>query len=261
VYNPPVADRLSKAKMEQLGKRLVTGDQPDADDLALLHQILLARSEQLEVAIARVRTELKLAPTSRVKNTGTILEKLRRQGGWTLASMQDIAGMRIVGPFDRRGQDEIVAQLAGLFGDGTSAPKVIDRREAPMHGYRAVHVVVFPAGSPIEIQVRTARQHEWAELFEKLADLVGRGIRYGEPPQSGLVEEELGGASAAIREVIRLRLELRRATVAQALALAEWLSAVEEGESTAPEDPELDAMRRSIDAEIAAFRESLADEL
>jgi len=130
-----------------------------------------------------------------------------------------------------------------------------------MHGYRAVHVVVFPEALSVEIQVRTARQHEWAELFEKLADLVGRGIRYGEPPQLWLAEEKLRGASAAVREVIRLRLELRRATVARALALADWLSAVEEGELAAPEDPELDEMRRSIDVEIAKFRESLANEL
>lgn len=91
--------------------------------------------------------------------------------------------MRIVGDFDRRGQDGVVAQLCTLFGDEDRAPKIIDRRAVPMHGYRAVHVIVFPDGEPIEIQVRTARQHEWAELFEKLADLVGRGIRYGEPPR------------------------------------------------------------------------------
>lgn len=35
----------------------------------------------------------------------------------------------------------------------------------------------------MEIQLRTKLQHEWANLFEKLADRVGRGIRYGEPPE------------------------------------------------------------------------------
>lgn len=34
---------------------------------------------------------------------------------------------------------------------------------------------------PVEIQLRTARQHQWAELFEKLADKWGRAIRYGGP--------------------------------------------------------------------------------
>jgi hypothetical protein len=123
VYNPPVPDRLSNAKMEQLGKRLVATGQPGADDLALLHGILADRSVQLEVAIARVRDELVLDPTSRVKNTGTILEKLRRQGGWTLGSMQDLAGMRLVGDFDRREQDVVVSQLCNMFADGARRPR------------------------------------------------------------------------------------------------------------------------------------------
>ena len=37
-------------------------------------------------------------------------------------------------------------------------------------------------GIAVEIQVRTTLQHVWAELFERLADLVGRQIRYGQPP-------------------------------------------------------------------------------
>lgn len=48
-----------------------------------------------------------------------------------------------------------------------------------MHGYRAVHVIVFLDDARVEVQVRTALQHEWAEAFEKFADRVGRGVRYG----------------------------------------------------------------------------------
>jgi len=72
--------------------------------------------------------------------------------------------MRIVGEFDRRGQDELVEGIVALFGDGNRAPKVVDRRAEPMHWYRAVHVIVFPEGAPVEIQVRTGWQHEWAEF-------------------------------------------------------------------------------------------------
>jgi ppGpp synthetase/RelA/SpoT-type nucleotidyltranferase len=179
-----VADPLSTAQLERLGKRLIAADSPSESDLQVLHELLAVRSELLEAAIGRVKDELALDLTSRVKNTGTILEKLRRQGGWSLGTMQDIAGMRIVGDFDRRGQDEVVDGLVRAFSDGERAPKVIDRRGTPMHGYRAVHVVVFPGGAPSEIQVRTPWQHEWAELFEKLADLVGRGVRYGEPARA-----------------------------------------------------------------------------
>jgi len=57
-----------------------------------------------------------------------------------------------------------------------------DRRLEPNHGYRAVHLIVEVENYPVEIQVRTALQHSWAEAFEKLADRLGRGIRYGDVP-------------------------------------------------------------------------------
>jgi hypothetical protein len=46
-----------------------------------------------------------------------------------------------------------------------------------------VHVIATVEGRPVEIQIRTRLQHQWANLFEKFADIVGRGIRYGEPPE------------------------------------------------------------------------------
>ena len=34
------------------------------------------------------------------------------------------------------------------------------------------------------MQIRTAPQDQWAQLFEKLGDLWGRQIRYGDPPNN-----------------------------------------------------------------------------
>ena len=259
MYNPPVTDRLSNAQMEQLGKRLIASERPAAEDLDLLHEILLERSDQLERSIARVRDELGLSPSSRVKNTGTILEKLRRQGGWTLGSMQDLAGMRLVGSFDRRGQDVLVTSLCDLFAEEKRPPKVIDRRAAPMHGYSAVHVIVFPGGAPIEIQVRTERQHEWAELFEKLADLVGRGIRYGESPRHWWTSAELEAAVPQLQRDYRSAYALREVTVEMALAMAAFIGAFEEAEQDDPAAPELDAYRRDIDAGMIDLRDAIED--
>ena len=39
-------------------------------------------------------------------------------------------------------------------------------------------------GVSIEIQIRTLLQHLWADLMERLADRLGRQIRYGEPPNA-----------------------------------------------------------------------------
>jgi len=72
-------------------------------------------------------------------------------------------------------QDRLVASLIELFSEST----VVDRREKPSHGYRAVHVIVTIEKRTVEIQIRTALQQEWAEVSEKLADLIDPAIKYG----------------------------------------------------------------------------------
>jgi hypothetical protein len=251
-----VADPLSTAQLERLGKRLIAESPPAEADLQVLHELLAARSELLDRAIARVKDELGLDLTSRVKNTGTILEKLRRQGGWTLGSMQDVAGMRIVGDFDRRGQDVVVADLVRVFSDEERPPKVIDRRAEPMHGYRAVHVIAFPGGAPLEIQVRTRWQHEWAEVFEKLADAAGRGIRYGAEPS---VLESIGPEQAAVVAV------LAKAVVRTTIELSAILDRIEgelvEDAVAQSEVDQLEAVMTAHRRLIESFAELLRDTL
>ncbi len=75
-------------------------------------------------------------------------------------------------------QDEIVQELGKLF-DRVS---VVDRRERPSHGYRAVHVVPQIQDTTIELQIRTELQHRWAELSEKLSDIFDHSIKYGGGP-------------------------------------------------------------------------------
>jgi ppGpp synthetase/RelA/SpoT-type nucleotidyltranferase len=93
--------------------------------------------------------------------------------------------LRIVIDGTRAEQDRVVEQLSATFSTAPRAPRIVDRRAKPVQGYRAVHVIVYPESFPIEIQVRTRWQHQWAEWFERLADRYGRGIRYGEPPVEG----------------------------------------------------------------------------
>lgn len=56
---------------------------------------------------------------------------------------------------------------------------VIDRRNNPSYGYRAVHVIAEISGKPVEIQVRTSLQHLWAEVSEKSSDVLDPTIKYG----------------------------------------------------------------------------------
>jgi hypothetical protein len=184
-YNHSVTRPLSNSALECLGRRLVAGDQPQRVDIEQLHVLLGAYGPVLTSSVDRVAAKVGLVPSSRVKTTGTIVEKLRRNGGHTLSSIHDLAGMRLVVPGGRIEQDRVVEQIREVFVDGARMPKLIDRRVQPVQGYRAVHVIVYPDAYPIEVQVRTEWQHLWAEWFERLADQYGRGIRYGDPPSTG----------------------------------------------------------------------------
>ena len=75
-------------------------------------------------------------------------------------------------------QDALVASILELWPDAA----VIDRREIPSHGYRAVHVVPKIQGHSVEIQVRTIYQDTWAQMMERFGDIWGREVRYGGQP-------------------------------------------------------------------------------
>ncbi|GIH69015.1 hypothetical protein Mth01_12680 [Sphaerimonospora thailandensis] len=72
----------------------------------------------------------------------------------------------------------------------------------PSHGYRAVHVIVFLDGIPVEIQVRTELQDVWAQILERLADHWGRGIRYGKQPESPEAVVRIGARQETHRELL-----------------------------------------------------------
>lgn len=172
----------SKSRISRLGKALISTSPPPAEPLEELHELLIVYDAALDVAVARIREHVNVQPTSRLKNTGTILEKLRRSGGGSLGNIQDLAGIRIVLDCDLTEQIRFARRVEKIFSDEARLPKIVDRRFEESRGYRAVHVIVTIEGRPVEVQIRTTLQHQWANLFEKFADIVGRGIRYGEPP-------------------------------------------------------------------------------
>ncbi len=150
-----------------------------------------------------------LSATTRVKTRGVLIEKLKREQGMALARVQDMAGARTVVTGGWAKQDEVVEQLTAHFNswERTTQPaRVVDRRARPSHGYRAVHVIVFPDSVPVEIQVRTELQNYWAQIVERLADRWGRGIRYGEDaddadlPAEGVRHSD--GSPVTRREII-----------------------------------------------------------
>lgn len=167
------SSQFSKSQIDRLGDRLRKGDISEPD-LRLLDRYRRSFTDAYEEVVGQIREQLGLEPTGRpAKSTTSISDKLRRES-IRLSQIQDIAGCRVIVP-DVLTQGEVVARLNALF----DKLIVVDRRERPSHGYRAVHVIVAHSGKLIEVQVRTALQHLWAELSEKLSDVVDIAIKYG----------------------------------------------------------------------------------
>ncbi|WP_327396339.1 nucleotidyltransferase family protein [Streptomyces phaeochromogenes] len=256
---------FSKSQITRLGERLVRANEPSDEDLTSLSQLLLAYDDMLVSAVEAVRN-LGFDPTSRVKNTGTILEKLARHGGSWLKSIQDLAGMRIVLDGDRAAQDEAVRVIAEAFSSAEREPKLMDRRSQPSQGYRAVHVIVYPDGIPVEIQVRTEWQHEWADMFEKLADLIGRGIRYGEPPThwwdavAHVAEGKTPKQVTTFREIYDAAYRWHEALAKSAVALSDLIDALEEAEASglSKDADEVVELWDDVRTDLAEFRERMS---
>ncbi|WP_199516464.1 RelA/SpoT domain-containing protein [Nucisporomicrobium flavum] len=172
---------ISKKQLDKLGDRLRDAGSPAAEDFEMLEAVLGAYDEALQEVRETLR-ELGFEPTVRLKTTGTIVDKLRRERSSSLKTIHDLAGARIVLSGSLRAQDAAVRLISEAYSDAPVPPLVIDRRSDPRAGYRAVHMILKIGGIPVEVQLRTELQDRWAQLFERLADVWGRQIRYGGAP-------------------------------------------------------------------------------
>lgn len=123
--------------------------------------------------------------TGRAKIRATVREKLQRRHSDKLPSIQDLAGVRVEADMTLTEQDRVVDAIRRRFRQGVEA--VHDLRDGSHSGYRGVHLWVrldAPRGAWFEVQVRTLLQGRWANMYEALADVLGREIRYGGLPAS-----------------------------------------------------------------------------
>lgn len=117
--------------------------------------------------------------SSRVKIYRTLVEKVKRMNKTPMHRIQDISGLRVDFDGTHEIQDAIASELEeAMKREGATRVKSVDLRSGEHAGYRALHLHVdFPAGKA-EIQLRTAFQAQWANLYEVAADIFGRQIRY-----------------------------------------------------------------------------------
>ena len=184
---------LSKKQIGELDKKIkaVAGNLSERDRqeyqayisyCAQIQNVVCAEIANIDLC-AELEAEFEWDVVGRTKTFSTIAQKLVR-GDASLQTMRDIAGVRIKAEVSLGQQDRIVAVLQERLSEG----RVIDRRRDPRSGYRALHLAIKYEGIPVEIQVRTSLQHVWAETYERVADRVGRDIRYGRPVPDGNVQ-------------------------------------------------------------------------
>lgn len=181
----------SKSEIDRLGERLKAGD-VTTDDLRLLADYG-ARFVRPYVEVLHDLGSLGLNPSGRApKSRDSIVAKLRRES-IRMTQIQDVAGCRVVVPGPRN-QEAAVR----LIQDAMAPARALDRQRSSSQGYRAVHFVVARQELFVEVQVRTAWQHHWAAVSEKLADELGQDLKYGGGPLP--VSEALLQWSASIAE-------------------------------------------------------------
>ena len=161
--------------------RAFTGDALDRTTATTEFVRAVLRSNPVRTLTPRVAAS---EVTGRAKTRKTLVEKLQRTPNVQLPYVHDVAGVRVVGNFTLLEQAQAVRVLEGQLQRWlkmTRSPEVVDRLAAPSFGYRALHLVVWPEGRPVEIQIRTDLQHAWAEVMEVIGDRWGREPRYGLP--------------------------------------------------------------------------------
>lgn len=118
--------------------------------------------------------------SQRLKRMETIVDKItNRERGLDLTRMNDIGGCRIVlhdNSIDdlRRIQEWIKWRWDGQLDPRRERDYIVNPRES---GYRSMHLVAIRDDRPIEIQIRTQRMHERAQLIESLSQVFGENFK------------------------------------------------------------------------------------
>lgn len=127
----------------------------------------------VDKADARVEGRIEIA--QRLKRMDTLIGKLGRERG-NVTQMQDIGGVRAVVP----SLSHILVVRRRLLKSWT----IIRERDyvsgPKSSGYRALHVIVRRMGYPIEVQLRTVLQDEWANAVEDIGRAQGVAFKFGE---------------------------------------------------------------------------------
>jgi hypothetical protein len=185
---------LSKKQLKAVGRALAAGSmtaeqRADLDALLILaDQAALSAEVTVQAALDASWPDAKFVVRGRAKSKETLAEKLNRMGPHTLPIIRDLAGIRVVGKMSRRQQDQVMSDACRAL--GYEKPKLIDRRQSPSFGYRALHAELVYQGCKIEVQVRTELRHLWADAYE--GSPTPSGVRFDTAANFGTLHQTSG---------------------------------------------------------------------
>lgn len=192
---------LSKGEINRAGEVLkacarvqpaLFGPEPPGDpDVEHAKEVLTAFRRQWEAgptaALPRMNAALQelvggldASVSNRLKRANRIVNKLVSLDGMKLARMDDIGGCRIILPnlaTLRDVEDQVRSRFAGELKPAAGHDYVTTPKET---GYRAVHLILRCEGLLVEVQLRTALQHVWAEAVEANETRSGDMFKRGE---------------------------------------------------------------------------------
>jgi ppGpp synthetase/RelA/SpoT-type nucleotidyltranferase len=133
----------------------------------------------------------------RLKRAPQIVSKLARHPKMKLSRMQDIGGCRAI----LLDHDQVQRVAARIENNWTIKHRKHYTREEPAEsGYRALHIVVEKDGRLVEIQLRTANQHRWAEEIERADRRLRFDMKSGEGPADLLKYFRMAADGLAIED-------------------------------------------------------------
>lgn len=142
-------------------------------------QLPLTKANMGLRSCARTATRFDPGSSQRLKQPPRIIDKLLRKPTMRLSQMEDIGGCRCVVPD--------LATVHKIAGRVRRTNRVIQEEDLNLAdratGYRALHLIVDYDDHRIEVQLRTERQHSWAEHVESLDDRLGSDLKDGNGPE------------------------------------------------------------------------------
>lgn len=151
---------------------------------ALLNDYRSQIKDPLKKVVMGLRSAVRTAGaevlvSERLKRQPRIIGKLIRFPHMPLTVMQDIGGCRAILP-DLAAVEDVRRRVERQKSD---VIRVKDHNaQVPTSGYRAVHIIVRREGTLVEVQLRTLRQQEWADLVEEIDKVYGLNLKNEDGP-------------------------------------------------------------------------------